>query len=130
MISLLLLAMSLHPAVPARACTAGQLSLSFDGEQGNFDGMSHSGTLLVLRNFGASACTVLPRPVLSFEDSARRPVAFVTAPTPRDASGAGAAAGRNTSRGRGDGRDALGFRRCLRWSSLRLASFCDVDGGQ
>ena len=37
-------------------CTPDQLSLGTDDEHGNFDGMSHSGTLLVLRNLGSDAC--------------------------------------------------------------------------
>ncbi len=37
-------------------CTPDQLSLGTDDENGNFDGMSHSGTLLVVRNLGEAAC--------------------------------------------------------------------------
>ncbi|NYF89152.1 DUF4232 domain-containing protein [Tunturiibacter empetritectus] len=62
-------ATSLPSASTLLACTAAQLSLSFDGEGGNFDGMSHSGTLLVLRNIGAQTCTVPGRPALVFEDA-------------------------------------------------------------
>jgi Protein of unknown function (DUF4232) len=64
------------------ACTAAQLSLSFDGEGGNFDGMSHSGTLLVLRNIGAQTCTVPGRPTLAFEDTSntKLPISLDTPP--------------------------------------------------
>ena len=50
-------------------CSTAQLSFSLDDEGGNFNGMSHSGTLLVLRNFGPDACSVPGRPVVGFEDS-------------------------------------------------------------
>lgn len=53
------------------ACTAAQLSLTFDDEGGNFHGMSQSGTLLVLRNIGGQTCTVPGRPSLEFEDASQ-----------------------------------------------------------
>jgi hypothetical protein len=64
------------------ACTAAQLSLSFDGEGGNFDGMSQSGTLLILRNIGAQTCTIPGRPSLEFEDAtnAKLPISLETPP--------------------------------------------------
>ena len=64
------------------ACTAAQLSLSFDSENGSFDGMSQSGTLLVLRNIGSETCTVPGRPTLEFEDSsqARLPISLQSTP--------------------------------------------------
>ncbi|WP_158941879.1 DUF4232 domain-containing protein [Granulicella sp. S190] len=64
------------------ACTAAQLSLSFDGEGGNFDGMSQSGTLLVLRNIGSQTCTVSGRPALTFEDASntKLPISLETPP--------------------------------------------------
>jgi hypothetical protein len=58
----------------APACRASQLSITFDGENGNFSGMSHAGTLLVVRNIGASACCM---PGLRFEDAAHRPLSIV-----------------------------------------------------
>ncbi|MBM9400181.1 DUF4232 domain-containing protein [Gluconacetobacter azotocaptans] len=48
-------------------CTAAQLSLGLDDENGQFDGMSQSGTLLVIRNLGPGACAVAALPVLRFE---------------------------------------------------------------
>lgn len=51
------------------SCSAAQLSFSLDDEGGNFNGMSHSGTLLVLRNFGSNPCSVLGRPIVGFEDA-------------------------------------------------------------
>ena len=46
-------------------CTPAQLSLGTDDEHGNFDGMSHSGTLLVLRNVGPSACRMAAVPAVT-----------------------------------------------------------------
>jgi Protein of unknown function (DUF4232) len=66
-------------AVPA--CTANQLSLTLDAENGNFDGMSHSGTLLVLRNIGPDACSVPAFPTLTFRDAAHATLA-ITGRTP------------------------------------------------
>lgn len=51
------------------ACRAYQLSLNTDNENGAFNGMSHSGTLLVLRNLGPDACSVPARPDVVFEDA-------------------------------------------------------------
>ena len=58
-----------------KPCTAGQLSPALDEENGNFDGMSHSGTLLVLRNLGPEACSMPARPTIGFEDVQHHPVA-------------------------------------------------------
>jgi len=57
-------------AAHAAPCTADQLSLAVDNENGNFNGMSHSGTLLVLRNLGPAACTVAGFPKVLFADAA------------------------------------------------------------
>jgi hypothetical protein len=54
------------------SCTVAQLSLTFDDEGGNFQGMSQSGTLLVLRNTGPQTCTVPGRPSLAFEDATQQ----------------------------------------------------------
>jgi hypothetical protein len=58
------------------ACTAAQLSLAFDGEDGNFDGMSQSCTLLILRNIGSQTCTIPGRPSLAFEDASQQKLAI------------------------------------------------------
>ncbi len=47
------------------ACTRDQFSLGMDDENGNFDGMSHSGTLLVLRNLGSNACRISTTPQIA-----------------------------------------------------------------
>jgi hypothetical protein len=67
------LASSLAAALPA-SCSASQLSLGLDQQGGYFDGMSHSGTLLVLRNLGPQACSVSAQPTLAFEDAQHQPL--------------------------------------------------------
>ncbi|QNI36282.1 DUF4232 domain-containing protein [Edaphobacter albus] len=62
-------------------CKSGQLSLAIDDENGNFDGMSHSGTLLVLRNLGPETCSVPAKPKVEFEDGRQKSLG-VTAQTP------------------------------------------------
>jgi len=57
-------------------CHATQLSFAVDDENGYFNGMSHSGTLLVLRNLGPNTCTVPARPVIVFEDAAHHPLSI------------------------------------------------------
>ena len=42
------------------ACIADVLLVSTDEEGGNFNGMSHGGTLLILRNRGTTVCRILP----------------------------------------------------------------------
>lgn len=86
---IVLLALTLAPPALTHAqspspriapCAASQLSIALDDENGYFNGMSHSGTLLVLRNLGPSACTVPARPRLTFEDAAHHPVAISPQP--------------------------------------------------
>ncbi len=50
-------------------CPANQVSLGTDDENGNFNGMSHSGTLLVLRNLGSTPCRVDATPQVTFADA-------------------------------------------------------------
>jgi hypothetical protein len=57
-----------------KPCPASWLSLALDPENGTFNGMSHSGTLLVLRNLGPKACTVPALPTLRFEDAHHHPL--------------------------------------------------------
>ena len=61
-------------ARPAVSCSAGELTLSFDGRDGEFTGMSHDGAWLVLRNIGKQPCTVPRRPELRFTDELEEPV--------------------------------------------------------
>lgn len=49
-------------------CTADDIALRFDGADGNFNGMSHSGTYLILTNKGQHSCRVPNQPELTFVD--------------------------------------------------------------
>ena len=53
-----------------RLCEATDLSPATDAENGSFNGMSHSGTLVVLRNLSPTPCAVLGIPQLTLLDSA------------------------------------------------------------
>ena len=55
----------------APPCKASDLSLGTDDENGSFNGMSHLGTLLVLRNLSTTACSVPARPEISFLDASK-----------------------------------------------------------
>ena len=50
-------------------CQPGQLELSLDDGGGDFNGMSHGGTYVVLRNQGTTACRVPARPDVTFLDA-------------------------------------------------------------
>jgi Protein of unknown function (DUF4232) len=62
-----------QPSLPA-SCSASQLSFGLDQEGGYFDGMSHSGTLLVLRNLGPQTCSIPAQPTLAFQDAEHHPL--------------------------------------------------------
>jgi hypothetical protein len=64
------------------ACDPDQLSFAVDRENGQFDGMSHSGTLLVLRNLGSQACSVPARPEISFLDNGHNALPVSLGQTP------------------------------------------------
>ncbi|MBB5715949.1 DUF4232 domain-containing protein [Sphingomonas aerophila] len=57
-------------AVPA--CTGRDLSLSTDARNGDFNGMSHCGTYLVLRNRSRRACQLPGLPTVTLRDAAGR----------------------------------------------------------
>lgn len=73
-----------HAATPA--CGAANLHLSVDGRDGDFNGMSHGGTALSIRNRGPD-CTLPAAPQLRFYDAAGRrlPVRFNQAASSRRA---------------------------------------------
>ena len=50
-------------------CTAGQLALSLGNDNGDLNGMSHSGVYVQLRNTGSSDCMLSPFPELVLADS-------------------------------------------------------------
>jgi membrane-bound inhibitor of C-type lysozyme/archaellum component FlaG (FlaF/FlaG flagellin family) len=74
------------PAAATNACRASQLGFSVDSGDGQFNGMSHSGTMLVVRNTGTAACTLPAEPQLVLTDADKRPLNVIaqtsTAPAP------------------------------------------------
>ena len=65
------------PPAAADTCRASQLGFSVDSGDGRFNGMSHSGTMLTVRNSGTAACTLpaQPQPVLTGAD--KRPLNII-----------------------------------------------------
>jgi hypothetical protein len=59
-----------HPAVTS--CSGARIAAHAGSDAGAFDGMSHSGTLLTLRNRGPSPCILPGLPRLAFLDAAHR----------------------------------------------------------
>jgi hypothetical protein len=51
------------------SCVTHQLNVSTDARQGDFNGMSHSGTLLIFRNKSRRTCTLPGLPALTFLDA-------------------------------------------------------------
>lgn len=66
------------------ACLSSQLALSLDAGDGRFDGMSHSGTMLALRNTGTVACTLPARPRSTLTDASKQPLDIVAQEVPDD----------------------------------------------
>lgn len=60
------------PNVPP--CTAAMVSLAVDASEGDFNGMSHAGTWLVLDNHGGQACTLIGLPTVSMKDAKGLPL--------------------------------------------------------
>jgi membrane-bound inhibitor of C-type lysozyme len=63
--------------VATDTCRASQLGFSLNSGDGQFNGMSHAGTMLVVRNTGTAACTLpaQPQPVLT--DAGKRPLNII-----------------------------------------------------
>ena len=62
-------------------CTAS-VAVHFDREGGSFDGMSHSGVLMILRNSGPAACPLPGLPKLQFDDAAGHRLDLLREPPP------------------------------------------------
>lgn len=62
-------------------CAPSQLAFSLDNGNGRFNGMSHSGTTLVLRNTGTSTCTI-SAPLPTFTDADKRTLDIVAQDSP------------------------------------------------
>jgi len=71
LIALMIAAQALAGAPAAPACRPAQLRLSLDGKDGAFNGMSHAGTELSIRNTGRD-CTLPALPTIEFRDSRGR----------------------------------------------------------
>lgn len=69
-----------RPGPPA--CQSSQLALSLDAGDGRFDGMSHSGTMLLLRNTATVACTLPAQPQLILTDAHKQTLNIVAQQTP------------------------------------------------
>jgi hypothetical protein len=68
------------PAASPAACTADRLAFDTDRRDGLFDGMSHSGILLVLRNAGTTPCRLPSLPEAVFLDASHQPLRTVAQP--------------------------------------------------
>lgn len=58
------------------ACQTSQLAFSLNDDDGRFNGMSHSGTALVLRNKGTTPCTIPAMPQPGFTNADGQPLAI------------------------------------------------------
>jgi hypothetical protein len=71
LLSLMIAAGALAAPVALPPCRPAHLRLSFDGRDGDFNGMSHAGTALTIRNVGPD-CTLPALPVVTFRDARGR----------------------------------------------------------
>jgi len=67
--------LSLGAARPAPPCRMAQLRLSLDGRHGDFNGMSHSGTEISIRNMGPD-CMLPALPNIELRDARGRTLAI------------------------------------------------------
>jgi len=67
LIALMIAAQAFTGTPGAPACRPAQLRLSLDGKDGEFNGMSHAGTELSIRNTGRD-CTLPALPTIQFRD--------------------------------------------------------------
>lgn len=68
MFSLMLLQAAASSSGPVPRCSADRIALSVDGARGDFNGMSHSGTLVMLRNRGHTPCAIAALPAITMLD--------------------------------------------------------------
>jgi hypothetical protein len=61
-------------------CDAGALSLTTNSLDGYFNGMSHSGTLAIVRNTGSSPCRVEQLPAIGFTGADEKPLPIRSSP--------------------------------------------------
>lgn len=67
-------------SAPADECTSSQISVTTDGSVGDFNGMSHSGTLLVVRNTSSLACRLAVLPAVTLESNSGEPLQVAVVP--------------------------------------------------
>jgi hypothetical protein len=68
LLSLMIAAQALSAPAALPPCRPSHLRLSVDGRDGDFNGMSHSGTALMIRNLGPD-CMLPALPVVSLRDT-------------------------------------------------------------
>ena len=68
LLSLIIAAQALSAPAAVPPCRPSHLRLSVDGRDGDFNGMSHSGTALMIRNLGPD-CMLPALPVVSLRDT-------------------------------------------------------------
>lgn len=61
-------------ATASPLCAAQNLTLSINARDGDFNGMSHSGTYLIVHNNGRRACRVPGMPAVTFYDDKARTI--------------------------------------------------------
>jgi hypothetical protein len=71
LMSLIIAAGALTAPAALPPCRPAHLRLSLDGRDGDFNGMSHGGTALTIRNVGP-ACTLPALPIVTFRDARGR----------------------------------------------------------
>ena len=69
-----LLAMTAPSGGPPAPCNPSNLAISFDGKDGEFGGMSHSGTQMTVRSRGHAACLLAGLPTVSFRNAEGEPL--------------------------------------------------------
>lgn len=66
--------------MPILPCESSDITVHDDDHGGQYDGMSQSGTTLVLQNTGSRACMLPPQPVLTFSDAEHHTMAVERRP--------------------------------------------------
>lgn len=110
-LAILALLGTITPALGAPSCHRHDLTWRTDAKAGDFNGMSHSGTMLVLHNSGKTACTLPRRPGIALSAADGRTIDTRTIPA---AGGTGTRQRNTGSLDLAAGEDA---RASLRWVS-------------
>lgn len=76
----LLTPVSRASVMPILPCESSDITVHTDDHGGQYDGMSQSGTTLVLHNTGSRTCMLQPQPVLTFSDAEHHPMAVERRP--------------------------------------------------